>query len=172
VVQFKKLVATVHQQGQSIKQLTQRIDTQEEMLIKAREEIEILQLGNKNNSTMQKLLPPSSLALANDEVTVEMAADDPSVNSNGNSRDDSSSSSSWAQLEISPNIVGSVRYANFRINIYQHARNTKIEKEKEQSNRHCSSSEVEYKKFYYVPVAMLTAAAPVASLTTSLDALK
>ena len=130
MIEFNKLVATVQQQSVSIEQLTQRIDRQEEMLNKAREEIEILRRSNPTSKLNQKLFPSSLVAASLENETMETAADDPSINSKGNSRDDSSASSSWAQLEISPNIVGSVRFANFRIKIYEHAKNTKIEKTK------------------------------------------
>ena len=70
------------------------------------------------------------------------ASDDPSVGQL-NSRDDSS----WAQLEISPNVVGSVRYANFRVNIYEHARNN--------NNKQTHRCDIENKKYYYTPIAML-----------------
>ena len=66
---------------------------------------------------------------------MEMGAKDSNINDR---REIDTDSSSWAQLEISPNIVGSILYSNFRINIYEHARNTKM-----------------HKKYYYVPIAML-----------------
>jgi len=64
-----------------------------------------------------------------------MGAKDSNINDR---REIDKDSSSWAQLEISPEIVGSVPYTSFRINIYEHARNTKM-----------------HKKYYYVPIAML-----------------
>ena len=94
---------------------------------------------------------------------MEMAADDPSVG-----KETGDSSSSWAQLKISPNIVGSVRYSNFRINIYEHARNSKIDINSDKKFQQCSC-DIEHKKFYYVPIAILDSiAAPAAHSTTSL----
>ena len=77
-----------------------------------------------------------------------MASDDPKVSKENS---DSSSSASWAQLKISPNIVGSVHYANFRVNIYEHARNTKTNNNQQSQ----CSFDFDNKKYYYMPIAML-----------------
>ena len=82
---------------------------------------------------------------------MEMAADDPRASPIDNRNE--ASSHSWSQLEISPNIVGSVRYANFRVDVYEHARNSKMDNNDKQSQQ-CSCG-IEYKKYYYKPIAML-----------------
>ena len=37
--------------------------------------------------------------------------------------DDDDNGDDWNQLEISPNVIGSVPYRNYRINVYEHATN-------------------------------------------------
>jgi len=50
-------------------------------------------------------------------------------------------SSSWSLLKISPNVVGSVPYKHFRINVYEHAAQT--------------NSRPTLKKFFYAPISLL-----------------
>jgi hypothetical protein len=38
---------------------------------------------------------------------------------------DSADSASWAKLQVSPDSIGSVKYGDIRIDVYEHARNEK-----------------------------------------------
>ena len=53
------------------------------------------------------------------------------------------SSSTWAKLQISPDTLCSLKYANFRVTVYEHSDNKK------------STTPNRNKKYFYVPVAML-----------------
>ena len=55
---------------------------------------------------------------------------------------DNSTSSSWAQLQISPNTLGSMPYGSFRVNIYEHSNNHRI-------------AIPSKKKYFYTPIALL-----------------
>ena len=57
--------------------------------------------------------------------------------------ENSSSSSSWAKLNISPDTLGSMKYGNYRVDIYEHSKN---QHPNTPSNRH---------KYYYAPIALL-----------------
>ena len=57
--------------------------------------------------------------------------------------ENSSGSSSWAKLNISPDTVGSMKYGNYRVDIYEHSKN---QNPNTPSNRH---------KYYYAPIALL-----------------
>ena len=57
--------------------------------------------------------------------------------------ENSSSSSSWAKLEISPDTLGSMKYGNYRVDIYEHSKN---QNPNTPSNRH---------QYYYAPFAIL-----------------
>jgi hypothetical protein len=57
--------------------------------------------------------------------------------------ENSSSSSSWAKLNISPDTLGSMKYGNYRVDIYEHSKN---QNPNTPSNRH---------KYYYAPIALL-----------------
>ena len=69
--------------------------------------------------------------------------------SSSDNLNDDDSDGGWSKLEISPNVIGSVPYSNFRINVYEHAANN------ESSN---------LKKFFYAPISFLDHASAVSYL--------
>jgi hypothetical protein len=70
------------------------------------------------------------------------------------------SSSNWAKLQISPNIVGSVPYGNFRINVYEHSANQRNAISNENA---AADNKNNLKKFYYAPISLLDHASAVSS---------
>ena len=80
-----------------------------------------------------------------DEV-MEMAGDDPKV---------TTSSNSWAKLQISPDNIGSMLYGNMLLKIYERAANRK---NKEASPSLSASGTVKkslISKYYYAPILLL-----------------
>ena len=53
-------------------------------------------------------------------------------------------SSSWAKLQVSPDTIGSVKYGDIRIDIYEHTRNEKTISSTPSSNR-----------YFYAPLSLL-----------------
>lgn len=51
---------------------------------------------------------------------------------------------SWAKLQISSNVLGSMKYGNFRVNVYEHAANSRPD-----------TLSGRWKKYFYAPVAVL-----------------
>ena len=64
---------------------------------------------------------------------------------------------SWARLQISPDTLASLKYANFRVNIYEHSDNKR------------NSTTRREKKYYYAPVAILDHKSATSSYNTVLE---
>ena len=60
--------------------------------------------------------------------------------------------SSWAKLKISPDVLGSMPYGNFRIDIYEHSSNQRI---RSSTSEPAEIAKQNLFKYYYAPIVLL-----------------